>query len=81
MLPWQPIKFGDWDKIHMKHNLNIPIETKNNVNFHSSHYKSMENTSWFLSDRNKNTIYAEANVINSYAKYQLHPPKKIFNII
>ena len=52
MLPWQPIKFSDLDKIHMKRRglfkkyfckkiLNICIETAKLVNFNFSHYKSM----------------------------------------
>ena len=53
MLPWQPIKFSDLDKIHMnrrgllkkhfcKKNLNICSEAAKVANFHFSHYKSME---------------------------------------
>ena len=53
MLPWQPIKFSDFDKIHMnrwgllkkhicKKNLNICSETAKIANFHFSHYKLME---------------------------------------
>ena len=53
MLPWQPIKFSDLDKIHMnrrellkkhfcKNNLNICSETVKIANFHFSHYKPME---------------------------------------
>ena len=56
MLPWQPIKFRDLDKIHMnrsgllkkhfcKKNLNICSETAKIANFHFSHYKSMETIS------------------------------------
>ena len=57
MLPWQPIKFSDLDKIHMnrrgllkkhfckKKNLNICSETAKIANFHFSHYKSMETIS------------------------------------
>ena len=56
MLPWQPIKFRDMDKIHMNHrgllkkhfckkNLNICSETANIANFHFSHCKSMETIS------------------------------------
>ena len=52
MLPWQPIKFSDLDKIHMnrrgllkkhfcKENLNICSETAKINNFHFFHYKSM----------------------------------------
>ena len=54
--------------------------------FRFSHYKSMVTISChsnqFLSERNKNKIYVEANVLSMYAKYQLHPSmvseKKIF---
>ena len=54
MLPWQPIKFGYLDKIHMnrkgllkkhfcrKKILNICSETAKIANFHFSHYKPME---------------------------------------
>ena len=53
MLPWQPIKFSDLDKIHMnrrgllkkhfcKKNLNICSETPKIANFNFSRYKSME---------------------------------------
>ena len=56
MLPWQPIKFRDLDKIHMvgrellkkhfcKKNLNICSETAKIANFYFSHYKSMETVS------------------------------------
>ena len=57
MLPWQPIKFSDLDKIHMNHrgllkkhfcrkkNLNLCSETAKIANFHFSHYKSMETIS------------------------------------
>ena len=56
ILSWQPIKFGDLDKIHMnrrellkkhfcKKNLNLCSETANIANFHFSHYKSMETIS------------------------------------
>ena len=53
ILPGQPIKFSDLDKIHMncrglrkkhffKNNLNTCSETAKIANFHFSHYKSME---------------------------------------
>ena len=46
---------------------------------HFSHYKSMETLSCHSNENIwaieiKNTIYVEANVINIYAKFQLHPP-------
>ena len=58
MLPWQPIKFSEMDKIHMnirgllkkyfckKKYLNICSETAKIVNFHFSHCKSMETISF-----------------------------------
>ena len=56
MLPWQPIKFSDLDKIHKnrrgllkkhfcKKNLNICSETATIASFHFSHYKSVETIS------------------------------------
>ena len=56
MLPWQPTKFSDLDKIHMnrrgllkkhfcKKNLNICSETATIAIFHFSHFKSMETVS------------------------------------
>ena len=57
MLPRQPIKFSDLDKIHMnwrgllkkhfcKKNLNICSETAKIANFHFFHYKSMATISY-----------------------------------
>ena len=58
MLPWQPVKFRDFDKIHMnrrgllkkhfcrKKNLNVCSETAKIATFHFSHYKSMETVSF-----------------------------------
>ena len=57
MLPLQPFKFSDLDKIHMnrrgllkkhfcKKNLNICSETAKIANFHFSHYKSVETISF-----------------------------------
>ena len=58
MLPWQPIKFSDLDRFHMKRrglfkkhfckkkkNLIICSEIAKIANFHFSHYKSMETIS------------------------------------
>ena len=47
--------------------------------FHFSHYKSMETLSWHSNENTraaaiKNINYVEANIINSYAKFQLHHP-------
>ena len=55
MLPWQPIKFSDLNKIHMnrrgllkkhfcKKSKYLQLGSKNG-NFHFSHYKSMETIS------------------------------------
>ena len=58
--------------------LNICSNTEINANFHFSHYKSMKTWSCHSNERTwattiKNTIYVEANVMNMYAKFQLHP--------
>ena len=57
MLPWQPFRFSNLDKIHMnrrgllkknlcrKKNLNICSETAKIATFYFSHYKSMETIS------------------------------------
>ena len=89
-LPWPPIKISDLDKIHMvgrgllqkhfsKTFVKISAVTKINANFLFSHYKYMETLSchsnkstWAMTI--KNIIYVEADVINIYAKFQLHPP-------
>ena len=72
MLPWQPIKFNDFEKIHMnrsgllkkhfcKKNLNICSETAKNVNFHfpllvNGNYKLPQQPE-FLSDWDKKQYY------------------------
>ena len=54
-------------------------ETEKIFIFYFSHYKSMEklscnsNRSSYLTGI-KSIIYEEANVLNNYAKFQLHPP-------
>ena len=58
---------------------NICSNTEINANFHFSHYKSMETLSFHSNESTwamtiKNIIYVEANVMNMYAKLQLHPP-------
>ena len=53
-----------------------------NAKFHFSHYEYMETLSCHNNISNdstwamtiKNIIYVEANVMNIYAKFQLHPP-------
>ena len=89
--PWQPIKFGDLDETHIKGRelLNKQIsknkfqisllKQKKTVNFHFSHFKSMENISCHSNQssyptRIKNTNYVETNVLSMFAKFQLHPP-------
>ena len=58
---------------------NICSNTEINANFHFSHYKSMETLSCHSNESTwamtiKNIIYVGANVMNMYAKFQLHPP-------
>ena len=50
-----------------------------NAYFHFSQYKSIENLSCHSNESTgataiKNILYVEANIINIYAKFQLHPP-------
>ena len=89
-LPWQPIKISDLDKIHMvgrgllqkhfcKKKIKYLQKHKINANFHFSHFKSMETLSCHSNESTwvttiKHIIYVEANVMNIYAKFQLHPP-------
>ena len=89
-LPWPPFKISGLDKIHMagrgllqkhfsKTFVKISANTEINANFHFSHYKYMENLSCHSSESTlattiKNIIYVEANVMNIYAKFQLHSP-------
>ena len=90
MSPRQPIKSSDLDKIRMKHGgllnkhfckkiSNIPTDLAEIVNFHISHYKSMENLSChsnqsFYPTEIKNITFVEGNVLSKYAKFRLHPP-------
>ena len=58
---------------------NICSNTEINANFHFFHYKSMETLSFHSNESTwamtiKNILYVEANVMNMYAKLQLHPP-------
>ena len=58
---------------------NIPNDLADIVNFHFSHYKSMEtcschsNQSSYLTEI-KNITFVEVNVLSKYAKLRLHPP-------
>ena len=85
MSPRQPIKSSDLDESHMKHGKllnkhlckkksNIPNDLAEIVNFHFSHYKSMETLSCHSNDRNKNITFVEGNILSKYAKFWLHPP-------
>ena len=58
---------------------NISSNTEINANFHFSHYKTMETLSCHSNENTwattiKNIIFVEANVMNMYAKFQLHSP-------
>ena len=58
---------------------NICSNTEINANFHFSHCKSMETLSCHSNEITwatiiKNIIYVETNLMNTYAKFQLHPP-------
>ena len=59
--------------------LNIPNDLADIVNFHFSHYKSMEtlschsNQSSYLTEI-KNINFVEGNGLSKYAKLRLHPP-------
>ena len=62
-----------------KKNSNISSETAETVNFQFSHYKSMGTISCHSNQSSyptgiKNTTFVEANVLNMYAKIQLHLP-------
>ena len=65
--------------ISLKKNSNIRDDLAEIVNFHFSHYKSMGTISCHSSQSSyptgiKNKTFVEANVLNMYAKFQLHPP-------
>ena len=91
MSPRQPIKSSDLDKSRVKHGgllnkhfckkkiSNIPKDLAKIVNFHFSHYKSMETLSCHSNQSSyptkiKNITFVEGNVLGKYAKFQLHPP-------
>ena len=64
--------------ISVKRNSNIPNDLAEIVNFHFSHYMSMGTISCHSNQSSnptgiKNTTYKEANILNMYAKFQLHP--------
>ena len=89
MSPHQPIKSSDLDKSHMKHGgllnkhlckkSNIPNDLAEIVDFHFSHYKSMETLSCHSNQSSyptgiKNISFVEGNILSKYAKFRLHPP-------
>ena len=90
MWPRQPIKSSDLDKSRVKHGRlpnkhlckkksNIPNDLAKIVNFHFSHYKSMETLSCHSNQSSypteiKNITFVEGNVLSKYAKFRLHPP-------
>ena len=90
MSPRQPLKSSDLDKSCMRHgglcnkhffkkNSNIPNDLAEIVNFHFSHYKSMEVLSCHSSQSSyptkiKNITFVEENVLSKFAKFRLHPP-------
>ena len=90
MSPRQPIKSSDLDKSRVKHGgllnkhfckkkkSNIPNDLAKIVNFHFSHYKSMETLSCHSNQSSypteiKNITFVEVNVLSKYAKFRLHP--------
>ena len=59
-------------------NSNIPNNSAEIVNFHFSHYKSMETISCHSKQSSyptgiKNITFVEGNVLSKYAKFKLHP--------
>ena len=100
MSPRQPIKSSNLDKRSMKHGglhnkhfcqkkSNIPNDLAEIVNFHFSHYKSMEtlschsNQSSYATEIKNIKTFIEGKVLSKYAKLRFHPPygnsqKKIF---
>ena len=58
---------------------NIPNDLAEIVNFHFSHYKSMETLSCHSNQSSyptgiKNISFVEGNILSKYAKFRLHPP-------
>ena len=91
MSPCQPIKSSILDKSRVKHGgllnkhfckkkkSNIPNDLAKIVNFHFSHYKSLETLSYHSNQSSypteiKNITFVEGNVLSKYAKHRLHPP-------
>ena len=90
MSPHQPFKLSGLDKSRMKRGgqlneyvcnffLNIPNDLAEIVNFHFSHYNSMETISCHSNQSSYPTgikiiPFVEGKVPSKYAKFQLHPP-------
>ena len=65
-----------WEK---KSNTRIPNDLAKIVNFHFSHYKSMETLSCHSNQSSyptkiKNITFVEGNGLSKYAKFRLDPP-------
>ena len=81
-LPCNQSKSVIWTKfiwLVKDYSRNICSNTVINANFHFSFYKSKETLSCQSNESTwattiKNIFYVEANVMNKYAKFQLHPP-------
>ena len=64
--------------ISVKEISNIPNDLAEIVDFHFSHFKSMEtlsyhsNQSLYLTEK-KNITFVEGNILSMYAKFRLHP--------
>ena len=70
---------GLLNNISVKKKSNIPNDLAEIVNFHFSHYKSMETLSCHSNQSSypteiKNITFVEGNVLSKYAKFRLHPP-------
>ena len=69
--------------ISVKKKSNIPNDLAKIVNFHFSHYKSMETLSCHCNQSSypteiKNITFVEGNVLSKYAKFRLHPPNGLW---
>ena len=71
---------GLLNKHFCKKKSNIPNDLADIINFHFSHYKSMETLSChsnqisYLTEIKKNITFVEGNVLSRFAKLPLHPP-------
>ena len=64
--------------ISVKKKSNIPKDLAEIVNFHFSHYKTMETLSCHSNQSSypteiKNITFVKGNVLSKYTKFQLHP--------